>query len=130
MEPMLLKPEGKDYLWGGTRLRTEYNKQINLTPLAETWECSVHPDGPSLVTNGEFAGMTLDKVLALKKYVSERGLDIDIEVDGGIKPENIGLVTSAGANIIVAGSAIFKAKKPRAVMQEMKEAAAQNPYKG
>ena len=73
---------------------------------------------------------TLDKVLALKKYVSERGLDIDIEVDGGIKPENIGLVTSAGANIIVAGSAIFKAKKPRAVMQEMKEAAAQNPYKG
>ena len=64
MEPMLLKPEGKDYLWGGTRLRTEYNKQINLTPLAETWECSVHPDGPSLVTNGEFAGMTLDKVLA------------------------------------------------------------------
>lgn len=63
MEPMLLKPEGKDYLWGGTRLRTEYNKQIDLEPLAETWECSVHPDGPSLVVNGEHAGETLDKVL-------------------------------------------------------------------
>ncbi len=63
MEPMLLKPEGKDYLWGGTRLKTEYNKQIAIDPLAETWECSVHPDGPSLVVNGEFSGMTLDKVL-------------------------------------------------------------------
>ncbi|MBE6547536.1 MAG: ribulose-phosphate 3-epimerase [Ruminococcaceae bacterium] len=72
----------------------------------------------------------LDKVRALKKYVSERGIQLDIEVDGGIKPENIGLVTSAGANIIVAGSAIFKAKKPRSVIQAMKESAAQNPYKG
>ncbi len=72
---------------------------------------------------------TLSKVHALKKYVSEQGLDIDIEVDGGITSENIGLATSAGANIIVAGSAIFKSKKPRAVIQEMKEAAAANPYK-
>lgn len=65
MEPMLLKPEGKDYLWGGTRLNTEYHKQIDIEPLAETWECSVHPDGPSLVVNGEFAGVTLDKVLEM-----------------------------------------------------------------
>lgn len=72
---------------------------------------------------------TLSKVHDLKKYVSEQGLDIDIEVDGGINTENIGLATSAGANIIVAGSAIFKSKKPRAVIQEMKEKAAENPYK-
>lgn len=64
MEPMLLKPQGKDYLWGGTRLKSEYHKQIELEPLAETWECSVHPDGPSQVVNGQFAGVTLDKVLA------------------------------------------------------------------
>lgn len=63
MEPMLLRPRGKDYLWGGNRLNIEYNKQIALEPLAETWECSVHPDGPSTVVNGEYAGMTLDKVL-------------------------------------------------------------------
>ncbi len=63
MEPMLLKPEGKDYLWGGIRLKTEYNKQIDAKPLAETWECSVHPDGPSRIVNGRYAGMTLDKVL-------------------------------------------------------------------
>ena len=73
---------------------------------------------------------TLSKVHCLKKYVSEQGVDIDIEVDGGINVENIGLATSAGANIIVAGSAIFKSKKPRAVIQEMKEKAAENPYKG
>lgn len=45
MEIMKLIPTGKDYLWGGTRLREEYGKKIDLTPLAETWECSVHPDG-------------------------------------------------------------------------------------
>lgn len=63
MEIMKLIPTGKDYLWGGTRLREEYGKKINLTPLAETWECSVHPDGPSYVANGIYKGKTLAQVL-------------------------------------------------------------------
>ena len=63
MEIMKLIPTGKDYLWGGTRLREEYGKEIDLTPLAETWECSVHPDGPSYVTNGTYKGKTLAEVL-------------------------------------------------------------------
>ena len=63
VEIMKLQPVGKDYLWGGTRLREEYGKKIDITPLAETWECSVHPDGPSVVTNGEFKGKTLADVL-------------------------------------------------------------------
>lgn len=63
MEIMKLRSVGKDYLWGGTRLREEYGKKIDLTPLAETWECSVHPDGPSVVANGEFKGKTLADVL-------------------------------------------------------------------
>lgn len=63
MEIMKLIPTGKDYLWGGTRLREEYGKQIDMTPLAETWECSVHPDGPSYVANGMFKGQTLSTVL-------------------------------------------------------------------
>ena len=63
MEIMKLLPSGKDYLWGGTRLKEEYGKKIDLTPLAETWECSVHPDGPSVVDNGEFKGQTLAEVL-------------------------------------------------------------------
>lgn len=71
----------------------------------------------------------LDKVQALRKYVAERGINLDIEVDGGINADNIGLCTSAGANIIVAGSAIFKSKKPRNVIISMKDAAAKNPFK-
>lgn len=63
MEILKLQPVGKDYLWGGTRLRREYGKNIDMTPLAETWECSVHPDGPSIVTNGEFKGKTLAEAL-------------------------------------------------------------------
>lgn len=63
MEILKLQPCGKDYLWGGTRLRDEYGKKIDLTPLAETWECSVHPDGPSEISNGEFKGQTLAEVL-------------------------------------------------------------------
>lgn len=62
-EPFLLKPVGKDYIWGGNRLKTEYNKDIDLEPLAETWECSIHPDGTSIVASGEFNGITLDKVI-------------------------------------------------------------------
>lgn len=62
-KPFLLEPVGKDYLWGGQRLKDEFHKKIDMVPLAETWECSTHPDGPSLVKSGELAGMKLDEVL-------------------------------------------------------------------
>ncbi len=65
MEPLLLKPVGKDNLWGGVRLKTDFYKDIPITPLAETWECSAHPDGPSVIVNGEFAGLALNEVLNL-----------------------------------------------------------------
>ncbi|MCD8249182.1 MAG: class I mannose-6-phosphate isomerase [Lachnospiraceae bacterium] len=63
MEPMLLRPVGKDYLWGGTRLKTEFHKAIDMTPLAESWECSVHPDGSNTILNGVHQGKTLAEVL-------------------------------------------------------------------
>ncbi len=47
--PFLLSPASKDYLWGGSRLNDDFEKKIPLEPLAETWECSTHPDGQSLV---------------------------------------------------------------------------------
>lgn len=62
-QPFLLKPAGKDYLWGGNRLKEHFFKEIDMTPLAETWECSTHPDGLSLVSGGEFDGRTLKSVL-------------------------------------------------------------------
>ena len=61
--PFLLKPSGKDYLWGGNRLNDDFNKNIDLTPLAETWECSTHPDGPSYVASGKHKGKSLIEVL-------------------------------------------------------------------
>lgn len=63
MEPFLLQPACKDYLWGGTKLTTVYAKQSDLTPLAETWECSVHPDGPSVIASGPYFGRTLASFL-------------------------------------------------------------------
>ncbi len=62
--PLKLRPAGKDYLWGGTRLRDDFHKAIDLEPLAETWECSTHPDGLSYVVGGVFDGRTLKEVLA------------------------------------------------------------------
>ncbi|MBQ7437815.1 MAG: class I mannose-6-phosphate isomerase [Oscillospiraceae bacterium] len=58
--PFLLKPAAKDYLWGGSRLNDDFGKAIPLSPLAETWECSTHPDGQSMVTEtGEPLGTLL-----------------------------------------------------------------------
>ena len=50
-----------------------------------------------------------EKIKELKALIDEMNLDIDIEVDGGVKPSNIAEVVNAGANVIVAGSAIFNA---------------------
>ena len=64
-EPFLLKPAGKDYLWGGTRLNDDFRKNIPIQPLAETWECSTHPDGLSIAASGIYQGKTLKEVLDL-----------------------------------------------------------------
>ena len=65
---------------------------------------------------------TVEKVRALRAYMNENGYTTDIQVDGGITPENLPTVIEAGANVIVAGSAIFKAEDPAAVIAEMKKA--------
>lgn len=62
-KPFILKPSCKDYLWGGNRIKEDFGKNINLSPLAESWECSVHNDGPSIVASGEYKGKSLKKVL-------------------------------------------------------------------
>ena len=51
---------------------------------------------------------TIDKIRELRNMLEQRGLKVDIEVDGGVTLENVSQVTEAGANIIVAGSAVFK----------------------
>ena len=56
----------------------------------------------------EFKREMLDKIRELRKISDEQGLDLLIEVDGGIKPETIRGALEAGANVFVAGSAVFK----------------------
>lgn len=56
----------------------------------------------------EFIPYSLDKIRDLKAMIEKRGLKTDIEVDGGIRLENLREVLAAGANVIVAGSAIFR----------------------
>ena len=64
--PFMLAPAAKGYLWGGSRRNDDFGKNIELDPLAETWECSTHPSGQSTVSSGEFQGMPLGDVLNLR----------------------------------------------------------------
>lgn len=59
MAILKLKPACKSYLWGGSRLKYEYGKEFDGDILAETWELSCHPDGPSTIAGGAYDGMTL-----------------------------------------------------------------------
>ena len=59
-QPFVLQPAAKDYLWGGSRLNDDFAKDIPLSPLAETWECSTHPDGESVIAE---TGQTLAEAL-------------------------------------------------------------------
>lgn len=63
-KPFLLKPALKDYLWGGRRLKDDFSKPNDWELIAESWECSTHPDGPSIVASGEYEGLTLSQVIA------------------------------------------------------------------
>lgn len=61
--PFLLQPAVKDYLWGGRRLNDDFSKRMASHVIAETWECSTHPDGVSVVASGEWMGRPLDGIL-------------------------------------------------------------------
>ena len=57
MAMVRLLPAFKDYLWGGTKLKENYNKKSDLDIVAESWELSTHKDGQSIVDSGEDQGM-------------------------------------------------------------------------
>ncbi len=70
----------------------------------------------------------LEKVRAIRTYANENGIDIDIQVDGGLTPDNTKMATEAGANVIVAGSAVFNAPKAKVVIDQMKRASELYPF--
>lgn len=64
-KPIKLNPTFKDYLWGGTKLKTQFNKICDMEKVAESWELSTHTDGESIVRDGEFAGKKLSEYIQL-----------------------------------------------------------------
>ncbi len=68
-----------------------------------------------------FIKSSLDKISASRKIISESGRDIRLEVDGGVKIDNIAEIASAGADTFVAGSAIFGSENYQKTISSMKE---------
>lgn len=68
----------------------------------------------------KFIEATYNRVKELKAELERQGLDIPIEVDGGVSASNAAQLVSCGAEILVAGSAVFKAADPAQVIEEMR----------
>lgn len=67
-----------------------------------------------------FMADMMDKVKVLRAECKKRGLDTDIQVDGGINEQNAGLAVESGANVLVAGSAVFGSKDAKATIASLK----------
>src|SRR5210317_1555908 len=70
-----------------------------------------------------FIPSALDKIKALRQRISQRGLATELEVDGGVKVENIAEIATAGADVFVAGSAVFNANDYAATITALRERA-------
>ncbi|MCH2107857.1 MAG: ribulose-phosphate 3-epimerase, partial [Polyangiaceae bacterium] len=70
----------------------------------------------------KFIPEVLPKIERLRKTIESRGLGIDIEVDGGVSPLTVQSVVSAGANVLVAGAAIFGQADRAAAINEIRQA--------
>lgn len=98
------------------------------TPLAHLEECLPYADFVLLMSvNPGFGGQKfiptmVDKLRRLRAMIDERGLATKIEIDGGIDAGNIGEIVELGAEIIVAGSAVFGKRTPTESVKELIEA--------
>ena len=89
--PLLLSPAFKDYIWGGNRLKRDWGKRTDMTPLAESWELSCHEAGPSVIAGGAYAGRTLGEYLA--EHPQDAGTKAQ---NAGAFPLLIKLIDAAG----------------------------------
>ena len=69
-----------------------------------------------------FIGSVLSKIELLRNTLNESGVELDLEVDGGIKPDNAGTIKQAGANVLVAGSAIFNSGDYKKAIEGLRNA--------
>ena len=68
----------------------------------------------------KFMADMMPKVELLRKYIDENGLDCELEVDGGVNPETAAVCRNAGANVLVAGSDVFKAADRAARIESLR----------
>lgn len=68
----------------------------------------------------KFIPYTLEKIKQLRKMIDERGLDVKIEIDGGVTLENAPSIIAAGADVLVAGNTVFKSADPKATIAKLK----------
>lgn len=68
----------------------------------------------------KFIAHTLHKIKQLKQMITERGVNVMIEIDGGVTTANAKEIISAGADVLVAGSTVFKADDPLQIIQQLK----------
>ena len=73
IKPFRLSPAFKDYIWGGSKLKSAYFKDTPFDKTAESWELSCHKNGESTVVGGEVHGQTLSAVIS---EFQENGIDI------------------------------------------------------
>jgi ribulose-phosphate 3-epimerase len=70
-----------------------------------------------------FIASGLAKIAALRREIDRRGLTVELEVDGGVKIDNIGRIAAAGADVFVAGSAVFGSADYAATIGELRRRA-------
>jgi ribulose-phosphate 3-epimerase len=100
------------------------------TPLSSVEEILPEVDYVLIMSvNPGFGGQTfipgsLDKIRRLRRQITDRGLSVQIEVDGGIDARNVGELVQAGGDVFVAGSAVFDGGDPEAGVRRLLEAGA------
>ncbi len=78
----------------------------------------------------EFISSVLGKVEAARRAIDRRGLECDLQIDGGIGPDTIGAARRAGADLFVAGTAVFRRPDPAAAIAHLRKAAAPEEWPG
>jgi ribulose-phosphate 3-epimerase len=69
----------------------------------------------------QFIHHTLKKIKTLAKMIDEKGLNVLIEIDGGVTLENAGTIVAAGADVLVAGNTVFSSQDPKAAIAKLKK---------
>ena len=124
--------EADNHIHKTLSLIRELGKKAGVVLNPATPACAVEPILPlcdmvlCMCVNPGFGGqsfipLVLDKIKKIRSMAEANGQDLRIEVDGGVKPATAPLCVEAGADVLVAGSAVFGAKDPKAMIAALRQ---------